>query len=199
MNDASGGTNWNAERAPNWTGTNTGKRINLRDPDPEQIIIEDIATGLGNTCRFGGQIKHWFSVAEHCIKVAGMVPPEHRLIALLHDAAEAYLCDIPTPLKRELGGAYTEIEDRVALAIGCKFGLGDTLVHLPECVMTADRAVLMAERDALQANPQVWSPAYEMSLRYPSFRIDYPTPLDARDAYLRRYSDLKVAVPRRAA
>lgn len=167
----------------NWTGTNSGKRIHLDNPSMDEIDIEDIAIGLANTCRFGGQIKRWYSVAEHSIKVARMVPPEHKLVALLHDATEAYICDIPTPLKLQLGHAYEEIETRLALAIGHKFGLGDALAYLPPCVKQADRCVLMAERDALQGVVSDWGHEYEQSMRYPAFQVEHATAADARNAF----------------
>lgn len=175
----------------NWIGTNTGKRIDLTDPDPDQIDIHDIATGLANVCRFGGQLRDWFSVAEHCINVADLCPPEYKLVGLLHDAAEAYICDIPTPLKRELGYIYEAIEARVATAIALHFGLGaDALVELPPIIKQADRSALMSERDALQANPQDWGPDYEGSMRFPRFQRRYYKPEDARDAYLVMFHNL---------
>lgn len=174
----------------NWTGTNSGRRIDLANPSMDEIEINDIAIGLANTCRFGGQISRWYSVAEHSIKVSRMVPPEMRLIALLHDATEAYICDIPTPLKAELGHAYAEIENRLALVIGHKFGLGDALAYLPPAVKQADRAVLMAERDALQGVVSDWGHDYEMSMRYPAFHVEYSTAADAKAAFHGRFTEL---------
>src|SRR5687768_10005799 len=100
-----------------WLGTNAGNVIDLIDPKPDQITIEDIAAGLSKVCRFNGQIKDWYCVAEHSAHVAELVPNQLKLIALLHDASEAYLCDVPTPLKRALGDVYSDIEARVTAAI----------------------------------------------------------------------------------
>lgn len=76
--------------------------INVIDPDPQDIHLEDIARALANTSRWAGHTPHYYSVAEHSIRVAMLVEPHHKLQALLHDAAEAYLGDIPTPIKRLL-------------------------------------------------------------------------------------------------
>lgn len=172
----------------NWLGTNGGRQIDLLNPDPDQIHIEDIAIGLANVCRFGGQLHTWYSVAEHCIHVADLLPPEEQLAGLLHDAAEAYICDIPTPLKRELGFVYTDIENRVAAAIGTKFGV--ELVTLSPAVMQADRMMVVSERDAFQTKPQDWGPAYETSLRYPRLCRRFGLPMDAQEAYLKRFDHL---------
>lgn len=151
-----------------WTGTNDGHKIDLLHPDMEQITLEDMATALGNLCRFNGQINRFYSVAEHCLNVSALVPARYRLEALLHDAPEAYICDIPTPLKRLLGSSYHNVEDTIAAAIGDKFGLD--LVNLPACVKEADRIMVVTERDALQDHPLVWPEVYENSLRSPNFR-----------------------------
>lgn len=174
----------------NWLGTNGGRQIDLDHPDPNEIDIHDIATGLANVCRFGGQLRDWYSVAEHSMNVAHLCPPEYKLLGLLHDATEAYICDIPTPLKRELGAVYADIEDRIALAIGLRFGLGESLVALPEPVKIADRMMVVSERDALQTSPQKWGAAYEDSLRYPQFARRYYKPEDAREKFLVMFFEL---------
>lgn len=100
--------------------TVTGKWFNAFDPHPDQICIEDIAHALSNQCRFGGHLPKFFSVAQHCILTADIVAPEHRLAALLHDASEAYLLDIPRPVKRKLSN-YAEIEDKIMRVIADKY------------------------------------------------------------------------------
>ncbi len=69
-----------------WLGTNSGKKVDLLHPDPSQICLEDIAHGLSNLCRFNGQINRFFSVAEHSMYVAALVPNRYKLQAILHDA-----------------------------------------------------------------------------------------------------------------
>ena len=168
-----------------WVGTNTGNYISLINPNPDEITIEDIATGLSNVCRFNGQLKMWYSVAEHSIHVAKLVPKQYKLQALLHDATEAYICDVPTPLKRMLGDAYSLVEERLAGAIGEKFGVN--LTDLPAVVNQADRVMVVSERDAFQYSPRTWGPEYEEALRYPDMHRLYATPAAAREAFLRKF------------
>ena len=171
-----------------WVGTNSGKAIGLNHVALDQINIEDIARGLSNQCRFTGQINEWYSVAEHCMWVADILPPRLRLCGLMHDAAEAYITDLSSPIKRMIGQPYRQIEECIALAIGDKFGLSDRLVVLPQAVKDADRIMLMTERDALQKVPRNdWGDDYENSVRIPDFWVRYPTPKEAYDAYLQRF------------
>ena len=82
------------------------------------------------------------------------VPPEHSLVALLHDATEAYVTDVPRPLKRGLGKIYEEIEAGAWFAIATHFNLP---LVLPECVKHADNAVLMAEKHQIMcSSPHTW-------------------------------------------
>jgi 5'-deoxynucleotidase YfbR-like HD superfamily hydrolase len=178
-------TNFKEPAGP-WLGTNTGKVISLIKPDPEQITIDDIATGLSNACRFNGQLKYWYSVAEHSIHVAELVPKEYKLQALLHDATEAYICDVPTPLKRTLGEAYASVERVLAGAIGTKFGVD--LLNLSVPVLQADRAMLVSERDAFQQVPRSWGPEYENTLRYPNLTRRYTNPQEARAAFVAAFN-----------
>lgn len=82
-----------------WIQTYTGKAFDPFNPDPAKINIEDIAHSLANQCRFNGHTRQFYSVAQHCVEVASRVRPEQQALALLHDASEAYLSDLPTPIK----------------------------------------------------------------------------------------------------
>lgn len=137
--------------------THLGMKVHLPGCDPSEIRIGDIAHALSYAPRFAGHIDRFYSVAEHSINVAEIVPDEHKLQALLHDATEAYLCDIPTPFKRLLTN-YKELEDDLWLAISTKFGVPFEL-H-PE-VKQADGIMLMTEKDALKKNSDPFSTEYE--------------------------------------
>lgn len=105
--------------------TYTGVHFYPLEPDPEGILIEDIAHALSMHCRANGHYKYFYSVADHCIDCAAEaeargLDPYVSMLCLLHDAAEAYISDIPRPVKRDLKGIY-EIEDRIAEMVYIKF------------------------------------------------------------------------------
>lgn len=126
-----------------WIQTYTGKRFYPLDPNPDDIDIVDIAAALSKTCRFGGHTVVWYSVAEHCVHVARHAAPEYKLAALLHDASEAYLVDVPRPIKPLITNYY-DIETKIEHAIAKKFGI---TFPLPEAVKLLDSRILSDERD----------------------------------------------------
>jgi uncharacterized protein len=138
--------------------TFSGRRVNPFAPDPEQIVIEDIAQALANQCRFGGHCRSFYSVAQHSCLLTDLLAAAggdetDQLWALLHDAAEAYLVDLPHPLKHwsEVGARFREVETPLQAVILARFGLPpEPPAHLKE----ADRALLAAEKAALL--PAVW-------------------------------------------
>ena len=101
--------------------TFTGIYMNVFEPTLEMICIEDIAHGLSNQCIFAGHTKEFYSVAQHSIHVCELAKDEFKLQALLHDASEAYLCDIPGPIKKRLP-EYCKIENSLMEMIAEKFG-----------------------------------------------------------------------------
>ncbi len=121
--------------------TYTGKMINVFEPDPELICIEDIAHALSNLCRFGGHTRRFYSVAEHSMRVANEVPYEYRLTALLHDASEAYMIDLPSPIKYFIP-KYREYELNLMLTIAERFGFDYPLASR---VTDADKRLLEIE------------------------------------------------------
>lgn len=112
------------DHKPGLICTYSGERFDPLNPDPDQIHIEDIAHGLSNVCRYGGQCKEFFSVGQHSLLVSQYVSEENALWGLLHDAPEAYIGDIVAPLKYlPEFSFYMEAEDRLMDAIAEKFGL----------------------------------------------------------------------------
>jgi hypothetical protein len=139
-----------------WIQTFTGRRFNYQDPRPEDIDIQDIAHALSYTTRFGGHLPVLYTVAEHSVRVSRITSPENALEALMHDAAEAYLGDVPTPLKRLLPD-FQEIEVRVEKAIAEAFGL---VYPWPEEVKRNDTVMLITEARDLHDNEPVWIRGY---------------------------------------
>lgn len=99
----------------------SGIYVDIFNPKPDMFEIEDIAHGLSMLPRFGGHTKIFYPVAQHSIEVMELVGKSHKYEALLHDASEAYLMDIPSPIKKLLTN-YSEIEDNLMKCISEKFG-----------------------------------------------------------------------------
>lgn len=136
-----------------WILTHSGKRLDLLSPDPDVITAFDIAHALARINRFTGHTKVAYTVAEHSIRVAALVDPEWRLQALLHDAAEAYIGDISSPLKALLP-AFAQIEHGIHHAICQRFGIGSAL-H--PSIKQADLIMLATERrDLMPVHPDSW-------------------------------------------
>lgn len=130
--------------------TYTGKDINPWHLEVDQIDILDIAHALGNTCRYGGHCRSFYSVAQHSVLVSRACSPQFALWGLLHDASEAYLMDLPAPFK--VGGSlmaneYMLAEQRAMRVIAERFDLVPK--EQPGIVHTADRMVLWAEMKVL--------------------------------------------------
>lgn len=123
--------------------------ISIGAPSPDDISLLAIATGLSKICRFNGQIDGWYSVAEHSVHVSRLVPPEHARVALLHDAAEALIGDVISPLKAELPD-YKVIEARFEYAMAQAFGIP---FPFPAEVKVADLRMLEIERHVLRHEP----------------------------------------------
>lgn len=102
--------------------TRSGRKVHFLDPQPDELDIEDIAWALAQQCRFNGHCSQFYSVAEHSVAVSRILPKHLRLAGLMHDASEAYLSDIPSPVKQFLPD-YFKIEQTVMDAIIRKFNL----------------------------------------------------------------------------
>lgn len=131
--------------------TYTGKMFNVLVPNLDDLDIVDIAYGLAAMPRWGGQSKTIISVAMHSIWVSGMVPEKFALEALMHDATEAYLMDMPRPIKMLLN-EYQEIEWLLDQSIRRKYKL--PLEMSPE-VKEADNKVLEYEKNVLKGKYMV--------------------------------------------
>lgn len=136
-----------------WILTQSGQQFDLLRPTASMIKPVDIAHTLSRLCRFNGHTRAHYSVAQHSLIVASLVPTEHQLVALLHDATEAYIGDMTRPLKAVMP-EYQYVENQIWLAVCERF---DIQIDLPGCVKQADMVALATERrDLMPVHPGEW-------------------------------------------
>ncbi len=174
--------------------TVSGRFVNPFEPDPEQLDIADITRALANTCRFGGHCRSFYSVAQHSVIVSELVEQrggdvEDVFAALMHDAAEAYLGDMPHPIKHRsaLGEAFKAAEEHLERALRARFKIKP---DVPE-IKRADRALLATERRALSAEDWHWP---ELDGVEPlDLELTAWPPDEAARAFAARYAELEAA------
>jgi uncharacterized protein len=171
--------------------TVSGRSVNPFDPDPSQLDAGDIARALANLCRFGGHSRVFYSVAQHSVIVSELVEQrggdaEDCFAGLMHDATEAYLGDMPHPIKHRsaLGAAFREAEDHLEQAIRDRFGIKSEVSELKQL----DRALLATERRAFSAEEWHWP---ELGGIEPlDIELRAWSPDEAADRFARRYAEL---------
>jgi len=187
-----------------WQRMLSGRRLDLLDPSPMDIEIEDIAHGLARVARWNGQTvgEHAFSVAQHSVVVEEIVAhirpdvePRWRLAALLHDASEYVIGDMISPFKAALGVDYRTFEERLETAIHVRFGLpAKTPVEIKKLIKQADRACAFFEATQLAGFTHEESLAFfDAPPRGYSLAIDPLPPAQAQARYLQRYAVLSEA------
>ncbi len=182
----------------------SGRRLDLLDPSPMDIEIEDIAHGLARVARWNGQTigSHAFSVAQHSVVVEEIVAhiqpdvaPRWRLAALLHDASEYVIGDMISPFKAALGVNYKDFEERLENAIHTRFGLpAKTPALVKKLIKQADRACAYFEATQLagfnQEESLMFFDAPPAGYR---LKIDPQPPEVAQVRYLERFHVLSEA------
>lgn len=166
-----------------WIETHTGKQFWFLNPSPEMFDIEDIAHALSMVCRYAGHVTRFYSVAAHCCVIADHFShdPRLHLTALMHDAAEAYIGDMPRPLKRQLP-QFRKVEVRIEQALAETFGL---IYPWPKVIKDADLRITLDERRALKPySTRMWA---ENSLMPLGVTIPDWSPERAKWSFLNRY------------
>lgn len=166
--------------------TFTGKWFDILDPDPESVDIVDIAHSLAITNRFTGHSTVPYSVAEHCVRMSEIVPPELALDALMHDCAEAYVNDINSPLKNsEEMKPFRKIENRIEVV--CRKALGIPGHAHDKRIKEYDMIMLVTEARDLGLAWWKWKYGVE-----PLKETIYPWEwYEAEMLFLSRYKELK--------
>ncbi len=193
-----------ADKPRAWQRMLSGRRLDLLDPSPFDVEIEDIAHGLARVARWNGQTvgDHAFSVAQHSVVVeeiaAHMKPglePRWRLAALLHDASEYVIGDMISPFKSALGVNYKSFESRLEDAIHVRFGLPPkTPSAIKALIKKADRACAYFEATQLAGFGRTES--LKLFGRPPAdydLVIEPQSPSAAQKAYLDRFRVLSEA------
>lgn len=188
-----------------WQRMLSGRRLDLLDPTPMDIEIDDIAHGLAFVARWNGQTRgDWpYSVAEHSILVEQIfsrqtaTSPRWQLAALLHDAPEYVIGDMISPVKAAIGQSYGDLDLRLTAAVHIRFGLPAVLpVEIKKAIKAADKvsawleAVQIAGFSESEANKLFGKPETSV-LR--GLKIHLRAPTIVREDFINRHSQLLVA------
>ena len=190
-----------------WQRMLSGRRLDLLDPSPLDIEIEDIAHGLARVARWNGQTKgpHAFSVAQHSMlveQIASRLSPDldrpWRLAALLHDAPEYVVGDLISPFKAAVGLDYKAFEIRLLAAIHVRFGLPPSLPEvISRLIKRADRAAAFLEATRLAGFTRAeaakyFGPLRSSALEAPLAHMLDPLPAgEVSERYLLRFAQLR--------
>lgn len=191
-----------------WQRMLSGRRLDLLDPTPMDIEVQDIAHGLAFVARWNGQTRgdYAYSVAEHSLLVEdlfGRICPQasaaDRLTALLHDAPEYVIGDMISPVKAAVGPGYEDLDKRLSAAIHIRFGLpAETPKRLKARIKQADKlsawmeAVQIAGFSETEANRFFGKPDPALT---EGLQIRLRPPVEVREAYLARHDRLLARIP----
>jgi 5'-deoxynucleotidase YfbR-like HD superfamily hydrolase len=186
-----------------WQRMLSGRRLDLLDPTPFDIEIEDIAHGLAFVARWNGQTQGQFaySVAEHSLlvetlfgRIAPNAPAKWRLAALLHDAPEYVIGDMISPVKSAVGPGYGVLDDRLTAAIHIRFGLPATIPsNIKKQIKKADTISAWMEATQIagfttdEANKLFGKPELKLT---EGLDITLRPPVETRNAFTARYQVL---------
>lgn len=131
----------------------SGTMFDYNAPEKSNVTIDDIAHALSHVCRFAGHVRHFYSVAQHAVNASYLVPAEHAYAALMHDTAEAFTNDLPTPLKIAFP-VFKELEVRIETAMAEKFGFE---FPLHDTIKYADLQMLLLEKEELKGDFSNWA------------------------------------------
>lgn len=170
-----------------YMNTYSGKKFSVLHPDMDSIDVVDIAHALSLLCRGNGHVKHFYSVAQHCINCAKLAKARNlsvklQFACLLHDASEAYMSDVIRPLKKDLP-YYVEIEDQLLEVIFEKYGIKEYVNH--KSVKAIDDALCHYDlKHLLNLDIEVEELEYIPD-------ISFKNPMDVEKEYIEVFEQLK--------
>jgi hypothetical protein len=183
-------------RYGDWFQTFSGVKFYPLDPREDEIVIEDIAHSLSNQCRFAGHCRFHYSVGQHSLIGSYLKDCTLPLHFLLHDAAEAYIVDLPRPIKRTglFGFMYRAFERRLNRLIERKFKLGPRTLDHPHIKWLDSRLLITEKRDVMGQSPAEWKESELEFAPLPDYiRPFRPDTIERQ--FLARYFELDSARP----
>ncbi len=181
----------------------SGRRLDLLDPSPLDIEIEDIAHGLSFVARWNGQTRGEFaySVAEHSLLVEEIFNKTHpnsdakwRLVALLHDAPEFVIGDMISPVKASVGPGYKAMDDRLQAAVHVRFGLPAILPkNIKAQIKRADRISAWLEAQQIAGFSRAESDKLFLKPKdehLQKIELELRPPMQVKSAFLQRHEEL---------
>lgn len=171
-----------------WIGLLSGAQFNYNRPEESEVTVDDLASALSNICRFSGHLPCFYSVAQHLVNTSRIVRPEFAFDALMHDTAEAFTNDLPTPLKWALP-IFKELEVKIESAMAEKFGFN---YPYPPEVKQADTEMLILEKLYVKKDDHYW-PNYDgIVVDHLVDKVDLKPwqPQRAKREFLERYEEL---------
>ena len=161
-----------------------GNFFNLLQPEESEYDIDLVATALSNLCRYTGHVTRFYSVAEHSVLVSQIVPQKYALEGLLHDASEAFVGDVSSPLKKLLP-EYQRIENNIQEDVAKRFNLH---YPFPEEIHKADKQLYWSERKTIAPSvDSFWHKEFRASRKV---EPQGWTPRIAKKKFLERYREI---------
>lgn len=181
----------------NWIGLLSGASMNYDEPEKSDVTLDDLASALSNICRFSGHLPCFYSVAQHLVNTSRIVPIKLAFDALMHDTAEAFTNDLPTPLKWSLP-VFKDLEVRIESAMAKRFGFN---YPYDSAVKLADTQMLLLEKKYVKLDDRYWPNFDGIEYEHLASFVDLKPwqPVRAKREFLERYEELTSGKRKQAA
>lgn len=175
----------------------SGAMFNYNKPEESNVTLDDLATALSNICRFSGHLPSFYSVAQHLVNTSRIVEADFAFDALMHDTAEAFTNDLPTPLKWALP-VFKDLEVKIEAAMAKKFGFN---YPYPDPVKLADTQMLLLEKNYVKGDTNVWEYYKDVEFEHLRDKVDLKgwQPSRAKREFIERFEELTNGKYRKAA